>query len=88
VASRSDSNLGRLALFGITKVLLPRLPALIEESRLRVLPFKFSLALTAGSLDHQHRHPIDWFLAGRATVENLVLLTFLTYESVMSCLTG
>lgn len=55
--------------------ILPRLPALIEESRLRVLPITFAHALKAGSLDHKHRDPFDRMLAAQAMVEDLVLVT-------------
>lgn len=55
--------------------ILPRLPALIEESRLRVLPITFAHALKAGSLDHKHRDPFDRMLAAQAMIEDLVLVT-------------
>lgn len=54
---------------------LPRLPALIEESRLRVLPITFAHALKAGSLDHTHRDPFDRMLVAQAVIEDLVIVT-------------
>jgi PIN domain nuclease of toxin-antitoxin system len=54
---------------------LPRLPALIEESRLRVLPISLAHALKAGSLDHKHRNPFDRMLAAQAMIDDLVLVT-------------
>jgi PIN domain nuclease of toxin-antitoxin system len=55
--------------------ILPKLPALIEESRLRILPIAFTHALKAGSLDHPHRDPFDRMLTAQAMVEELVLVT-------------
>ncbi|HUF80147.1 MAG TPA: type II toxin-antitoxin system VapC family toxin [Burkholderiales bacterium] len=55
--------------------ILPRLPALIEESRLRVLPITFAHALKAGALDNPHRDPFDRMLTAQAMIEDLVLLT-------------
>lgn len=54
---------------------MSRLPALIEESRLRVLPITFAHALKAGSLDHKHRDPFDRMLVAQALIEDLVLVT-------------
>lgn len=68
----TKSRLGRLP--GAERV-LPRLPALIEESRLRVLPITFAHALKAGSLDHRHRDPFDRMLTAQAMIEDLVLVT-------------
>lgn len=55
--------------------ILPKLPALIEESRLRVLPITFAHALKAGSLDHKHRDPFDRMLVAQAVIDELVLVT-------------
>jgi PIN domain nuclease of toxin-antitoxin system len=55
--------------------ILSRLPALIEESRLRVLPITLAHALKAGSLDHKHRDPFDRMLVAQALIEDLVLVT-------------
>ena len=54
---------------------LPKLPGLIEGSRLRVLAITFAHALKAGALDHKHRDPFDRMLAAQAIVEDLVLVT-------------
>lgn len=55
--------------------ILPRLPGLIEESRLGTLPITFAHALKAGALHHRHRDPFDRTLAAQAIVEDLVLVT-------------
>jgi PIN domain nuclease of toxin-antitoxin system len=65
-------RLGRLP--GAERI-LPRLPALLEQSRLRILPISFAHALKAGSLDHRHRDPFDRMLTAQAMIENLVLVT-------------
>lgn len=54
---------------------LPKLPALVEESRLRVLPITLIHALKAGSLDHRHRDPFDRMLVAQAVVEDMMLVT-------------
>jgi PIN domain nuclease of toxin-antitoxin system len=54
---------------------LPKLPLLIEESRLRVLPITLAHALKAGTIDHHHRDPFDRMLVAQAALENLVLVT-------------
>lgn len=68
----TTSRLGRLP--GAERV-LPRLPALIEEARLRVLPITFAHALKAGSLDHRHRDPFDRMLSAQAMLEHMRLVT-------------
>jgi PIN domain nuclease of toxin-antitoxin system len=65
-------RLGKLA--GAERI-LTKLPALIEESRLRVLPITLAHALKAGSLDHKHRDPFDRMLTAQAILEDLVLVT-------------
>lgn len=54
---------------------LPKLPALVEEARLRVLPITLVHALRAGLLDHKHRDPFDRMLVAQATLEHMVLVT-------------
>ena len=54
---------------------LPKLPALVEESRLRVLPITLAHALKAGLLDHRHRDPFDRMLVAQATLEHMALVT-------------
>ena len=54
---------------------LPKLPALVEESRLRVLPITLVHALKAGLLDHRHRDPFDRMLVAQATLEHMPLVT-------------
>jgi PIN domain nuclease of toxin-antitoxin system len=65
-------RLGRLP--GAERI-LPRLPGLIEESRLRTLPITFAHALKAGALAHEHRDPFDRMLAAQAIVEDMALVT-------------
>lgn len=54
---------------------LPKLPALIEEARLSVLPITLVHALKAGSMDHKHRDPFDRMLAAQARIEHMMLVT-------------
>lgn len=54
---------------------LPKLPALIEESRFRVLPITLAHALKAGSLDHAHRDPFDRMLVAQAGMEHMTLVS-------------
>ena len=54
---------------------LPKLPVLVEESRLRVLPITLAHALKAGLLDHRHRDPFDRMLAAQAILEHMALVT-------------
>jgi PIN domain nuclease of toxin-antitoxin system len=54
---------------------LSRLPKLIEESRLRVLPITLGHALKAGAMDHKHRDPFDRMLTAQAMIEDMVLVT-------------
>lgn len=54
---------------------LPKLPALIEEARLRVLPITLAHALNAGSLKHAHRDPFDRMLVAQAVAEHMTLVT-------------
>ncbi len=55
--------------------IMPKLPALMEESRLHVLPITFAHALKAGSFDHKHRDPFDRMLVAQATLEHMTLVT-------------
>jgi PIN domain nuclease of toxin-antitoxin system len=54
---------------------LHRLPALVEESRLRVLPITLAHAINAGALDHPHRDPFDRMLVAQAMIEDMALVT-------------
>ena len=54
---------------------LSKLPALVEESRLGVLPITLAHALSAGSLNHAHRDPFDRMLAAQAMAEHMTLVT-------------
>jgi PIN domain nuclease of toxin-antitoxin system len=51
------------------------LPALLQKSRMEVLPIGLNHALLAGSLISDHRDPFDRMLAAQAIIEKLSLVT-------------